>query len=191
MRALVKYESELRAYVDGRVAFDVVETAVRHDLRVYADRRAARWSRCPGLVDDVAQVMLTTLWRSLDAYDGSSDRIAPWCGARMEYAMRRFFRTHRRDNRVELDDVVLDEAVSEWGEFERVEIIAALRNVADEGVRAYALATLDAGLDVVSRLACDGELVARLGWSDVAAESYAARRRARRDMVLREAIGGA
>ncbi len=192
MRALAQYEADLRRYVDGVVSFETVEGMLRYEVRAYASRRAAKWSSCASFVDDIAQVLLTSLWRNLDAFDPeSTDSVAPWCGARMEFELRRFLRAHRRViERVVFDDDAIEDVAADCTDIGAIELVASLRNLNDDGVRAYVLATIDAGGDVVSRLASDDALLAWLGWSDVTRASNAARRRAQRCVVLRDAIGG-
>lgn len=193
MRGLSRHEDVLLDYVRGDAAFAAVEHAIRNDVRIYSERRALRWTRCPALADDISQVLVLTLWQLLDAYDiGSEESVSAWCGARMEFAVRRMLRTTiARDATLEYEldeslEVAADEAHS------LVELLADLRGIRDDGVRAYVLASLDAGgRDVVTRLASDAGLVARLGWSDVVRDSNAARRRAQRNTTLIEALGGA
>lgn len=184
----------LQAYVDGTESFAAVEAAVRLEVRRYATRRAARWPNGAMLVEDLVQVLVTTLWRELDSYDADTTdhSVASWCGSKMEYSMRRFLRAHVRvvDVHVYDDDTVADVYRHDVS-FDLVEIVAALRNVRDDGVRAYALAALDTSEEVVARIAADAALVERLGWSDVAMGCRAARKRAVRNEVLRDAIGGA
>lgn len=105
--------------------------------------------------------------------------------------MRRFERAHGRVVGVHVYDDTIPDVFREDTSYELVEVLVALRNVSDEGVRAYALAALDASDEVVARIAMDDALVARLGWSDVAMGCRAARKRAARNVVLREATGGA
>ena len=193
MRALIQHEGALRAYVDGTATFEKIEALLRDDVRLYAVRRAKRWRGGSSLVDDLEQAMVVALWRALDAYDaaGNDHGIASWCGSKIEYTMRRFFRAHSRvaDVHVYDDEWIANLRRPDEG-FAFVEVVTSLRGVDDDGVRAYALAALDASNDVVARIAADVELVSRLGWSDVAMGCRAARKRAARNTVLRETVGG-
>jgi hypothetical protein len=192
MYVLKKYEGTLLDYVRGGIDFADVERALHGSIRRYASRRAAKWSMCPALEDDIAQTLLLTLWQALDDYSAASEReIWDHCGARMEFGVKRFLRaTALRDSRM---DYVVNEAVEDEDDHAcaLVELLHDLDGIKDEGVRAYALAAVDSGgRDVVTRLASDAVLIAKLGWSDVERDSNAARRRAQRNDRLIEALGG-
>lgn len=189
MRGLEQHERLLLEYVAGRVTFGEVEQVIREQVRTYGARRAQRWTQCPALADDIGQVLLLKLWQLLDEYDPAQHGpVHAFCGARMEYAMRAYLRGVRRDR--ELVYEVVEQELSEDAVYGMIDLGLALRTITDEGVVAMAMAAIDAGSDVVSRLAGDSELMERLGWSDASRASNAARRRAQRNATLIQAITG-
>lgn len=193
---LAPYEAVLGAYASGSATFADVEAVLRGDVRAFSKARVRRWVGAgvsPELIDEVQQVVLLVLWRALDTYgtESGAHTVASWCGSRIEYALRRFSReTVRAGRYVDFDDAAIPDATWSDAGFELAEIRIALEKVKDDGVRAYVLAALDTSEEVVARIADDAALVARLGWSDVAMGARAARKRAVRNGVVREAIGG-